>query len=95
MLEFMTRGNLITANDNWMDAPNRQEIIDSTIAPANDLESAILMTCRDGRVHRDRARGEQRHRDWLGRGFRPGPGGEFEPGEHFHAGVWCRPATTS
>ena len=27
-----------------MDAPNRQEIIDSTLAPTNDLESAILMT---------------------------------------------------
>ena len=37
-------GLLIASNDNWMDAPNRQEIIDSTLAPANDLESAILMT---------------------------------------------------
>ncbi|MEO6969759.1 MAG: hypothetical protein ABI217_02555 [Chthoniobacterales bacterium] len=27
-----------------MDAPNKQEIIDSTIPPANPLESAILMT---------------------------------------------------
>jgi hypothetical protein len=27
-----------------MDAPNRQEIIDSTLAPGDDLESAILMT---------------------------------------------------
>ena len=35
---------LLRANDNWMDAPNRQEIIDSTLAPTNDLESAILMT---------------------------------------------------
>jgi hypothetical protein len=35
---------LIASNDNWMDAPNRQEIIDSTVAPTNDLESAILMT---------------------------------------------------
>lgn len=31
-------------NDNWMDAPNKQEIIDSTVAPKNDLESAILTT---------------------------------------------------
>jgi uncharacterized delta-60 repeat protein len=37
-------GALLQANDNWMDAPNRQEIIDSTLAPTNDLESAILMT---------------------------------------------------
>jgi sugar lactone lactonase YvrE len=36
-------GFATVTNDNWMDAPNRQEIIDSTVAPANDLESAILM----------------------------------------------------
>lgn len=34
----------IAANDNWVDAPNKQEIIDSTIAPKNDFESAILTT---------------------------------------------------
>ena len=39
---------LITSNDNWMDAPNKQEIIDSTMAPANDLESAILMSLDPG-----------------------------------------------
>jgi hypothetical protein len=37
-------GMLLQSNDNWMDAPNRQEIVDSTLAPTNDLESAILMT---------------------------------------------------
>jgi hypothetical protein len=37
-------GQVIASNDNWMDAPNRQEIIDSTVAPLDDLESAILMT---------------------------------------------------
>jgi hypothetical protein len=37
-------GTLVEANDNWMDAPNRQEIVDSTLAPGNDFESAILMT---------------------------------------------------
>ena len=41
-------GTLITSNDNWMDAPNRQEIIDSGIPPTNDLESAILMTLDPG-----------------------------------------------
>jgi uncharacterized delta-60 repeat protein len=41
-------GTLITSNDNWMDAPNKQEIIDSTIQPTNDLESAILMTLEPG-----------------------------------------------
>ena len=43
-LELHGPGGLIASNDNWMDAPNRQEIIDSTIAPTNDLESAILTT---------------------------------------------------
>jgi uncharacterized delta-60 repeat protein len=41
-------GTLITSNDNWMNAPNKQEIIDSTIAPTNDLESAILMSLDPG-----------------------------------------------
>ena len=27
-------GTLITSNDNWMDAPNKQEIIDSTVPPS-------------------------------------------------------------
>ncbi|HEX7517656.1 MAG TPA: hypothetical protein VF345_10270 [Chthoniobacterales bacterium] len=44
ILELHGPSGLITSNDNWMEAPNRQEIIDSTIAPTNDLESAILMT---------------------------------------------------
>jgi hypothetical protein len=41
-------GTLIASNDNWMDAPNKQEIIDSTIAPTNDFESAILTTLDPG-----------------------------------------------
>ncbi len=41
-------GTLVASNDNWMDAPNRQEIIDSTIPPSNDLESAILMSLDPG-----------------------------------------------
>jgi hypothetical protein len=43
-LELYGPGGLIASNDNWQDAPNRQEIIDSTIPPTNALESAILMT---------------------------------------------------
>src|SRR6266446_4620523 len=35
-------GAVIASNDNWMDAPNKQEIIDSGLAPSNNLESAIL-----------------------------------------------------
>jgi hypothetical protein len=37
-------GGLIEANDNWVDSPNKQAIIDSTIPPASDSESAIVAT---------------------------------------------------
>jgi len=37
-------GALLEANDNWMDSPNKQAIIDSTIPPPNNLESAIVRT---------------------------------------------------
>lgn len=37
-------GAVVESNDNWMDAPDRQEIIDSALAPTSDLESAILAT---------------------------------------------------
>ena len=43
-LELHGPSGLIAANDDWRDAPNEQEIIDSTVAPANDLESAVLTT---------------------------------------------------
>jgi plastocyanin len=43
-LELHDGSGTITSNDNWMDAPNKQEIIDSTIPPINDLESAIVTT---------------------------------------------------
>ena len=35
---------IIATNDNWVDSPDRQAIIDSTVAPTNDLESAIIAT---------------------------------------------------
>jgi hypothetical protein len=41
-------GAVIASNDNWMDAPNRQEIIDSGLAPSNNFESAILMSLNPG-----------------------------------------------
>jgi N-acetylneuraminic acid mutarotase len=41
-------GQLLAANDNWQDAPNKQEIIDSAIPPLNDLEAAILTTAAPG-----------------------------------------------
>jgi hypothetical protein len=45
---YNASGELIGSNDNWNDAPNRQEIIDSTIPPSNDLESAILQNVNLG-----------------------------------------------
>ena len=47
-LELNSGGQTIAFNDNWQDAPNRQDIIDSTVAPTNDAESAILMTVNPG-----------------------------------------------
>lgn len=41
-------GALITSNDNWKDAANRQAIIDSTIPPSDDKESAILTSLKPG-----------------------------------------------
>ncbi len=37
-------GGLLESNDNWVDSPNKQAIIDSTIPPSNNLESAIVRT---------------------------------------------------
>jgi hypothetical protein len=37
-------GGLVEANDNWVDSSNKQAIIDSTIPPTNNLESAIVRT---------------------------------------------------
>lgn len=41
-------GQTIATNDNWGDATNKQEIVDSTVAPTNARESAILMTLAPG-----------------------------------------------
>ncbi len=37
-------GALLTANDNWQDAPNAQEVIDAGLAPTNTKESVIVTT---------------------------------------------------
>jgi cyclophilin family peptidyl-prolyl cis-trans isomerase len=37
-------GAVIASNDNWGDAANRQDIVDTTIAPVSPNESAILTT---------------------------------------------------
>src|SRR6476646_10388996 len=41
-LELYGPNGLIDSNDNWVDSPNKQAIIDSTIPPGNDLEAAIV-----------------------------------------------------
>ncbi len=43
-LELYTGQTLLESNDNWMNSPNKQAIIDSTVPPKNDLESAIVRT---------------------------------------------------
>ena len=37
-------GALLESNDNWVDSVNKQAIIDSTVSPTNNLESAIVRT---------------------------------------------------
>jgi CSLREA domain-containing protein len=37
-------GGLVDANDNWVDSPNKQAIMDTGVPPTNDLESAIVQT---------------------------------------------------
>jgi len=41
-------GQMLAINDNWRDAPNVQQIINTTIPPQNDLEPAILMNLTPG-----------------------------------------------
>jgi hypothetical protein len=45
---YNNAGQLVAANNNWRDASNQQEIIDSSIPPLNDLEAAILTTVAPG-----------------------------------------------
>ena len=39
---YDSAGHLLVANDNWPDAPNKQEIVDSKLAPKDTREAAIL-----------------------------------------------------
>ena len=43
-LELYQGNNRIAVNDNWVDSLDKQAIIDSGVAPTNDLESAIIMS---------------------------------------------------
>ena len=47
-LELNLAGETVAQNNNWQEAPNRQEIVDSSIAPKDDREAAILMTVNPG-----------------------------------------------
>ena len=42
------QGSVIASNDDWMDSPNRQAIIDSTIPPNDPREAAILRQLTPG-----------------------------------------------
>jgi hypothetical protein len=41
-------GTPLTSNDNWVDSPDKQAIIDSTVPPTSDFESAIVRTLAPG-----------------------------------------------
>ena len=45
---FADDGHSLRFNDNWMDAANKQEIIDSGVAPTDASESAIVITLQPG-----------------------------------------------
>ena len=45
---FDESGELFASNDNWQEAPNRQEITDSGIAPTHQLESTVLASLAPG-----------------------------------------------
>ena len=37
-----SQANLLESNDDWVNSPHKQEITDSTLAPPNDKESAVI-----------------------------------------------------
>jgi hypothetical protein len=43
-LELYSGQTVLNSDNNWVDSPDKQAIIDSTIPPTNDLESAIVAT---------------------------------------------------
>ena len=42
------RGDRLDHNDNWMDSPDKDELIALGLAPSNDAESAMIDTVRPG-----------------------------------------------
>ncbi len=55
-------GALIASNDNWMDSPQKDEIISRSLAPNDDLESALLVGTRARQLHHHPERRGWRHR---------------------------------
>jgi N-acetylneuraminic acid mutarotase len=45
---FNSDGEIIAANNNWRDAGNRQELVETTLAPTLDAEAAILTRLNPG-----------------------------------------------
>ena len=41
---YSSSGVLLDSNDDWVNSPNKNEIMDKGLAPTNDLESAIVRT---------------------------------------------------
>lgn len=48
VLELYQGNTLLESNNNWMESPNQQAILDTTIAPSHPLESAILRSLAPG-----------------------------------------------
>lgn len=45
---FSSSGQLIASNDNWMDDPNMQQVIDVGLAPTDPREAAVFTTLTPG-----------------------------------------------
>ncbi|MDP9005173.1 MAG: PQQ-dependent sugar dehydrogenase [Verrucomicrobiota bacterium] len=45
---FDVAGNSLISNDDWMNSPQKQQIIDSTVAPPDPKESALIATLQPG-----------------------------------------------
>jgi hypothetical protein len=45
---FSSSGQLLASNDNWMDDPNMQEVIDAGLAPSDPRESAVFISLTPG-----------------------------------------------
>ncbi len=64
-------GALLASNDNWR-SDQEAEIEATTLAPNDDLESAISAQPRAWRIHCDPARGQRFDRGGLGRSLQSG-----------------------